>query len=143
MDLKEICINTRNWVDSAHDRDSLSPCKCGIEPPGSIRLEVNLYNRLKIVFCGVFLFRLRWENNIKMDLKEICIITRNWVNSAQDRVYLSPCKCGIEPPDSISLGVSLYNRLKIIFSGVFLFGVDGRTILEWILKKIGVFVELG
>ena len=21
MDLKEICINTRNWVDSAQDRD--------------------------------------------------------------------------------------------------------------------------
>ena len=30
--------------------------------------------------------RRRWEN-IKMNLKEICISTRNWVVSAQDRVY--------------------------------------------------------
>ena len=29
----------------------------------------------------------RWEDNIRMDLKEICINTRNWVNSAQDRDY--------------------------------------------------------
>ena len=30
--------------------------------------------------------RCRWENNIRMDLKEIGINTRNWV-SAQDRDY--------------------------------------------------------
>ena len=24
----------------------------------------------------------RWEDNIRMDLKEICINTRNWVDSA-------------------------------------------------------------
>ena len=29
----------------------------------------------------------RWENNIRMDLKEIGINTRNWVGSAQDRDY--------------------------------------------------------
>ena len=29
--------------------------------------------------------RCRWEDNIKMDLKEISIDTRNWVDSAQDR----------------------------------------------------------
>ena len=29
--------------------------------------------------------RRRWEDNIRMDLKEIGINTRNWVNSAQDR----------------------------------------------------------
>ena len=27
----------------------------------------------------------RWEDNIRMDLKEIGIITRNWVDSTQDR----------------------------------------------------------
>ena len=32
MDLKEICLNTRDWVDSAQDTDY--PCECGIEPPG-------------------------------------------------------------------------------------------------------------
>ena len=31
--------------------------------------------------------RHRWEDNIRMDLKEIDINTRNWVDSAQDRDY--------------------------------------------------------
>ena len=29
----------------------------------------------------------RWEDNIRMDLKEICVNTRNWVYSAQDTDY--------------------------------------------------------
>ena len=29
----------------------------------------------------------RWKNNIRIDLKEIGINTRNWVDSAQDRDY--------------------------------------------------------
>ena len=29
--------------------------------------------------------RCRWEVNIRMNLKEIVVNTRNWVNSAQDR----------------------------------------------------------
>ena len=38
MDIKEIGINTKNWVDSAKDREGLleSLCECGIKPPGSI-----------------------------------------------------------------------------------------------------------
>ena len=32
--------------------------------------------------------RRRWEDNIRMDFKEIGINTRNWVDSAQDRDYL-------------------------------------------------------
>jgi hypothetical protein len=39
MDLKEIGINTRNWVDSAQDRTR----ECAIEPPGSIRHGVNYF----------------------------------------------------------------------------------------------------
>ena len=31
----------------------------------------------------------RWEDNIRMDLKEIGIIMRKWVDSAQDRDYWS------------------------------------------------------
>ena len=31
--------------------------------------------------------RRRWEDNIRMDLKEISINTRNWIDSAQDRDY--------------------------------------------------------
>ena len=29
----------------------------------------------------------RWEDNIRIDLKEICINMRNWVDSAQERDY--------------------------------------------------------
>ena len=29
----------------------------------------------------------RWEDNIRMDFKDIDINTRNWVDSAQDRDY--------------------------------------------------------
>ena len=43
--------------------------------------------------------RRRWEDNIRMDLEEIGINAGNWADSAQDRDY---CKCGIEPPGSIS-----------------------------------------
>jgi hypothetical protein len=31
--------------------------------------------------------RSRWEDNIKMNLKEICINTRNWADLAQHRDY--------------------------------------------------------
>ena len=31
--------------------------------------------------------RRRWEDNIKMHLKEICMHMRNWVDSAQDSNY--------------------------------------------------------
>ena len=31
--------------------------------------------------------RRRWEDNIRMDLKEIGINTRNWVDSAQGKDY--------------------------------------------------------
>ena len=31
--------------------------------------------------------RRRWEDNIRMDLKEIGINTRNWVDSTKDRDY--------------------------------------------------------
>ena len=33
--------------------------------------------------------RLGWEGNIRIDLKEIGINTRNWVDSAQDNDYWS------------------------------------------------------
>ena len=34
MDLKEIIVNARNWVDYAHERDYFNPCEYGIESPG-------------------------------------------------------------------------------------------------------------
>ena len=50
-----------------------------------------------------------------MVLKVIGINMRNWVDSAQDRDYWRALvKCGIEPPSSISHGVSRY-RLKLVY----------------------------
>ena len=42
--------------------------------------------------------RRRWEDYIRMYLKEIGIITRNLGDSVEE----SPCECGIELPCSIS-----------------------------------------
>jgi hypothetical protein len=35
--------------------------------------------------------RRRWENNIKMDLREIGIDMANWIQLAQDRVQWRAC----------------------------------------------------
>ena len=51
--------------------------------------------------------RRRWEDNVRMELEEMGINAGNWVDLAQDRE--SPCECRIEPPGSISHGVS--NRI--------------------------------
>ena len=59
--------------------------------------------------------RRRWEENIRMDIEEIDINVGNWVDSAQDRNNWSPpCECGIEPPSSISYGVSLVSSCSAI-----------------------------
>ena len=34
--------------------------------------------------------RSRWEDNIRMDLKEIGFNTRNWINSAQEGIIGEP-----------------------------------------------------
>ena len=47
--------------------------------------------------------RRRWEDKIRMYLEEIGINAGNLVDSA---LLESPCECGIEPPVSISHGVS-------------------------------------
>ena len=47
--------------------------------------------------------RHRWKDNIRMDLKEIGINSRNWVDLALDRDHWSPCECSIEPPCSITM----------------------------------------
>ena len=46
--------------------------------------------------------RRRWKDNIRIDLEEIDANVGNWVDSAQE----SPCECDIEPPGSISHGIS-------------------------------------
>ena len=51
--------------------------------------------------------RRRWEDNIRMDLEEIGISARNWVDSALDRNYWRALvNCGLEPTGSINHGVS-------------------------------------
>ena len=58
--------------------------------------------------------RRRWEDSIRKK-KEIGIITRNWVDSAQDRGYwIALCECGTEPLVFISHGVSYY-IINLIF----------------------------
>ena len=42
----------------------------------------------------------RWEDNITIDLKQIGVVMRNWIDSSQD------IECGIESPVSISHDVS-------------------------------------
>ncbi|KAJ4432095.1 hypothetical protein ANN_20709 [Periplaneta americana] len=43
--------------------------------------------------------RCRWEDNIKMDLREVGYDDREWINFAQDRAGL--CEGGNEPPGSL------------------------------------------
>ena len=50
--------------------------------------------------------RLTWEDNIRMDLEETGINTKNLVDWFQERDYWRSCECGIEPTVSISYGVS-------------------------------------
>ena len=36
--------------------------------------------------------RRRWENNNRMDLEEVGVNTRSWIDSTQDRDYMDrPC----------------------------------------------------
>ena len=62
--------------------------------------------------------RHRWEDNIRMDLKEIGINTSNWVDSAEDMDYWR-----VLINVALILQVSKARKL------------DGRTILVWTLKK--------
>ena len=66
--------------------------------------------------------RRRWEDNIRMDLKETSIDTRNWVDSLQD-------ECGIEPPGSINHGVSYLRSRHLINTHLtFIREVDYRVL---------------
>ena len=44
--------------------------------------------------------RRRWKDNIRKDIKEIGMNTRNWVDSAQDGDYCRALVNSIEPPGS-------------------------------------------
>ena len=53
--------------------------------------------------------RRRWEDNIRMDLEEIGISTRNWVDSAQDSDYWRALV-----NEALNLRVPLVMELEII-----------------------------
>ena len=59
MGLKEICVNTKNWVDFAQDREYWRAL---------VNAALNLH--------GVSI-RFLWEVNVRVDLREIGTNTRN------------------------------------------------------------------
>jgi hypothetical protein len=48
--------------------------------------------------------RLRWEDNIKMDLQVVGCGGMDWIELAQDRQAAGTCECGNEPSGSIKCG---------------------------------------
>ena len=50
--------------------------------------------------------RRRWQENIRMYLEEIGLIRGIGLIRSGYELLESPCECGIEPPGSISHGVS-------------------------------------
>ena len=57
-----------------------------------VRMQENRSRRTSKIFTGKpsrkrRRARRKWENNIRMDLKDIGIVKRNWIDSAQDMDY--------------------------------------------------------
>ena len=48
----------------------------------------------------------RWEDNIRMDPKQIGVGVNNWMGSVKDKVYMRALLMRIEPADSINHGVN-------------------------------------
>ena len=69
MDLKEIGVDVMNWMELTQDRDHW-------------RALVNELVNIPIMLCyygdDMEEYR-RWEDNIKMDLKEIGVDVMNWM----------------------------------------------------------------
>ena len=80
--LKEIGINMRNWVDLAQDRDYwriLMNAVLNLRFPYTMELLKSTEKR------SLQRLRHKWEDCIRMDLKEIGVNTWNWVDLTQDR----------------------------------------------------------
>ena len=55
----------------------------------------------------------RWEDNIKMHLKEIGVTVRSWIDSTQDRDYwrvLVNAALNLRAPQTIELLLLLFSR---------------------------------
>jgi hypothetical protein len=69
--------------------------------------------------------RRRWEDNIKIDLREVGIDVANWIHLAQDRVQWWACvEHGVEPSGSIRKDI--FDRLsdKQLFKNILRHGVS-------------------
>ena len=64
-----------------------SPSECGIEAPGSISHGIRVKPTRKRPLGRPW---RRWDDNIRMNLKETGINTRDWGDSVQDRDYWRP-----------------------------------------------------
>ena len=62
----------------------------GVTPLEAISHRFNSFNLNLQENRGLGRPRSRWEDNIRIDLKEIGINTRYWVDSDQDRDYWKP-----------------------------------------------------
>ena len=71
----------------------------------------------------------RWEDNIRMDLKEIGVDVMNWMELGQDRDHW---RALVNELVNIPISSPLcYVTMETIWKNT----GDGRTILRWILKK--------
>ena len=48
--------------------------------------------------------RLRWMDNITMDLQEVGCVYMDWIGLAQDRQVADACECGNKPSGSVKCG---------------------------------------
>ena len=81
MDLKEMRINTRNWI---HSTQSWDYWRC--------LMNARLNNRLQYVMVldptrRRSLGKPRWEDSVRIKPNEIYVNMRNWINSTQNRDY--------------------------------------------------------
>ena len=67
----------------------------------------------------------RWEYNIRMELKEIGINAGDWVDSAENN----------QNKHKIYYAIKIMYIYIYIYIYIYYLGVDGRTILEWTLKR--------
>jgi hypothetical protein len=64
--------------------------------------------------------RHRWDDNIRMDLKEIDINTRNWVDAALDRDYWTvPVNAALNLQDRVSNGSVLSRHVRELITKTF------------------------
>ena len=55
----------------------------------------------------------RWEDNIKMDLKEICVNVRSWTDLTHDRDYWRAYVCGNIPMGWFIIIIIIASFVKI------------------------------